>query len=114
MGRAVFADQSGAVDGEQHVEVLHRDVVDQLIVGALEERRVDRHHRLHAFAGHAGRQRHRVLLGDGDIEVTLRVALAEGHQVRAFLHRRGDAGQARVGGGHVAQPLAEHIGVLGP
>src|SRR3546814_1354112 len=33
------------------VEIGHRDVMDQLIVGALEEGRVDRHHRLGALAG---------------------------------------------------------------
>jgi hypothetical protein len=54
VGRAVFAHQAGAVDGEQHVEVLHRHVVDQLVVAALQEGRVDRHHRFGAFAGHAG------------------------------------------------------------
>ncbi len=114
MGRAVFADQAGAVDGEQHVEVLHRDVVDQLVIGALQEGGVDRHHRLGAFAGHAGGEGHRVLLGDGDVEVAQRETLAERHQVGAFLHRRGDPHQARVGGGHVAQPFAEHTGVLRP
>ena len=88
--------------------------MDQLIVGALEEGGVDRHHRLQAFAGHAGSQGDCVLLGDGDVEVAVRIAFAERHQVGAFLHRRGDAGQARVGGGHVAQPLAEDVGVFRP
>src|SRR5690606_41353773 len=53
---------SDLVDGEQHVEVLHGDIVDQLVIGALEEGGVDRHHRLGTFAGHAGRQGHGVLL----------------------------------------------------
>ncbi len=52
-----------------------------------------------------------MLLGDGNVEVALGKALAEGHQIGAFLHRRGDAGQARIDLGHVAQPLAEHVGV---
>src|SRR5690606_22503250 len=69
VGRAVFANQAGAVDGEQHIQMLHHDVVDQLVVSALEEGGVNRYHRLGAFAGHAGGQGHRVLLGDGDVEV---------------------------------------------
>ena len=72
MGRAIGADHAAAVDREQHVEVLDRDVVHQLVVAALQERRIDRDHRLGAFAGHAGGERHRVLLGDGDVEVALR------------------------------------------
>ncbi|MNV13154.1 hypothetical protein D3C71_1037850 [compost metagenome] len=87
--------------------------MDQLVVGALEEGRVDRHHRLDAVAGHAGGQGHRVLLGDGHVEVALGVFLAETHQARAFAHRRGDAQQPGFGGGGIAQPVAEDIGIGG-
>ena len=73
---AVAADQAGAVEREHHRQVLQRDVVDQLVVAALQEGRVDRHHRLQALAGEAGGEGHRVLLGDGDVEVALRKALA--------------------------------------
>ena len=114
MGRAVFAYQAGAIDGEQHIEVLHRHIVNQLVITALQEGGVDRHHRLGAFAGHAGREGHGVLLGNRHIEVTQRETLAERHQVGAFLHRRGNTHQARVGGGHVAQPFAKHPGILRP
>lgn len=112
VSRAVFAYQSGAVDGEQHVEVLYRDVVDQLIVTTLQEGRIDRHHRLAAFAGHTGSQGHCVLFGDGHVEVTLGEAFAERDQVRTFLHRRRDADQPCVSVGHVTDPLAEHAGVF--
>ncbi|RML72640.1 hypothetical protein ALQ91_05472 [Pseudomonas syringae pv. syringae] len=112
VSRAVFAYQSGAVDGEQYVEVLYRDVVDQLIVATLQEGRIDRHHRLAAFAGHTGSQGHCVLFGDGHVEVTLGEAFAERDQVRTFLHRRRDADQPCVSVGHVTDPLAEHAGVF--
>ena len=112
VGRAVFADQAGAVDGEEYVQVLYRDIMDQLIVGALQEGRIDSHHRFGAFAGHAGSEGDGMLFGDGDVEIASREAFAEGDQVRAFLHGRGDADQSGVGLGHVAQPLAEDIGVL--
>ena len=42
VGRAVRADEPGAVDGEAHRQALERDVVDDLVVAALEEGRVDR------------------------------------------------------------------------
>ena len=70
-----------------------RHVVYQLVVAALQEGGIDRHHRFGAFAGHASGQRDRVLFGDGDIEIAVRVFLAETHQARAFAHRRGDAEQ---------------------
>ena len=111
MRGAVRPDYAGAIDGEQYVEVLQRHVVDQLVVGALQEAGVDRHHRLAAFAGHAGGQRHRVLFGDGHVEIACRVFLAEAHQTGAFAHCRSDAQQALVGSRHVAEPVAEHVGV---
>src|SRR5690606_35836154 len=55
----------------------------------------------------------RVLFGDGDVEIAVRVFLAETHQPRAFAHRRGDAEQFGVGGGHVAEPVAEYVGIGG-
>ncbi len=80
MRRTVRPDHAAAVDREQHVQVLDRHVVHQLVVAALQEGRIDRAHRFGALAGHAGGQRHRMLLGDGDVEVALRVLLGEPHQ----------------------------------
>ena len=51
--------------------------MDELVVAALQEGGIDGHHRLDALAGHAGRERHRMLLGDPDIEIALRKALLE-------------------------------------
>jgi hypothetical protein len=109
VGRAVGADQAAAVEREDDRQVLDRDVVDQLVVGALQEGRVDRDHRLHALAGEAGGEGDGVLLGDADVEVALREALVELDHARAFPHRRRDADQALVLLGHVAQPLAEDL-----
>ena len=39
--RPVGADQPGAVHREAHRQILDRDVVDDLVVGALEEGRID-------------------------------------------------------------------------
>ena len=41
MSGAVGADQTGAVDGEAHRQLLDGDVVHHLVVGALQEGRVD-------------------------------------------------------------------------
>src|SRR5678815_5316311 len=96
VGRAVAADQPAAIEREQHRQVLDGDVVDQLVVAALQESGVDRQHRPQAFAGESGGEGHRVLLGDADVEVALREALGVLDHARAFAHRRRDGDQARL------------------
>ena len=111
MGGAIRADHAGTVDGKQHIQVLGCHVVHELVIGALQEGGVDRHHRLGALGGHAGCQGHGMLLGNGDIEIAARIFLGKTHQTRALAHGRGDAHQQRLGGGGIAQPVAEDIGV---
>jgi hypothetical protein len=71
MGGAVGADQPGAVHREAHRQILDRDVVHDLVVGALQEGRIDRAERLHALGREAGGEGHRMLLGDADVEGAL-------------------------------------------
>ena len=111
MRRAVGADDASAIDREHHRQILQHDVVDHLIVRPLQERRIDRHHRLHAFARESCRERDGVLLRDTDVEVALGERLRKAHESRALAHRRGDADQAQIRGRHVAQPVAEHLRV---
>mmetsp|Transcript_85589 Transcript_85589/g.238151 ORF Transcript_85589/g.238151 Transcript_85589/m.238151 type:complete len:669 (-) Transcript_85589:2867-4873(-) len=110
MRRAVGADEAGAVEREQHRQVLDGHVVHELVVGALQEGRVDRDDRLDALAGQARGEGDRMLLGDADIVITLREALVELDHARTLAHRRRDAHEPRVGLGHVAQPVAEDLG----
>jgi hypothetical protein len=86
MGRPVGADQPGAVEREAHRQLLDRHVMDDLVVGALQEGRVDRAERLVALAGEARREGHRMLLGDADIEGAARMGLAEGVEPGARRH----------------------------
>ena len=96
MGLPVIADEPGAVDREAHRQFLDRDVVHDLVVGALQEGRIDRGERLHALGGEAGGEGHRVLLGDADIEAALRESVAEQVEPGARRHRRGDRDDAVV------------------
>ena len=57
MRRAVGADEAGAVEREAHRQALDGDVVHDLIVGALQEGRVDGRERLQALGGEARRRR---------------------------------------------------------
>ena len=111
MGLPVGADQPGAVDREAHRQFLDRDVVHDLVIGALQEGRVDRRERLHALGGEAGGEGHRVLLGDADIEAALREFLAEQVEPGARRHRRRDRDDALVLLGFLDQRFGEDAGV---
>ena len=90
MGRAIGADQPGAVEREAHRQLLDRDVMHDLVIGALQEGRVDRAERLVAFGGEAGGEGHRMLLGDADIEGAAGKLLAERVEPGARRHGGGD------------------------
>ena len=96
MGRAVGADQAGAVEREAHRQALDRDVVHDLVVGALQEGRVDRGERLVALGREPGRERHRMLLGDADVEGAVGKRLAENVDAGAGRHGGGDRDDAVV------------------
>ena len=109
VSRSVSADESGAVYGEQDRQLLHHHVVYDLVVGALQEGGVDGHDRLQALAGHAGGDGNAVLLGNGDVEILVRMFLLEAHQTGTFAHGGGDSYQAFVFLGHVADPVTEDL-----
>ena len=71
VGRAVRADEPRPVDGEADGQVLDRDVVHDLVVGALQEGRVDGAERPEALRREPGGKRDGVLLGDADVEHAL-------------------------------------------
>ena len=91
MGRAVGADQAGTVDREAHRQALDRHVVDDLVIAALQEGRIDRAERLVAFGGKTGGEGHRMLLGDADVEGAVGEGLVENVDAGSRRHRRGDA-----------------------
>ena len=75
MGWAICAHYSGPVDGECDIQMLNADVMDQLIVGALQKGRIDRDDRLHTIAGGARRKCQGMLFRNSHIKVALRVLL---------------------------------------
>ena len=111
MGLAVIANQAGTVDRKAHRQFLDRDIVHDLVEGALQERRIDRGERLHPLGGEAGGEGHRMLLGDADIEAPLRKFVAEQVEPGSRRHRRGDRDDTVVGFGFLDQRFGEHAGV---
>ena len=69
VGRAVVAAQSGAVHAEGDIEVLQRHVVDDHVIGALHESRIDGQERLEPLHGEAAGEKRGVFLGDADVEI---------------------------------------------
>ena len=113
VGRAVGADQAGAVDGEAHRQALDGHVVHHLVVAALQEGRIDGGERLHAVGGQAGGEGHRVLLGDADVEGAVREALGEQVEAGARRHGGGDGDDLVVVLGVLDQLVGEHLAVAG-
>jgi hypothetical protein len=106
----ICADQAGTVQRKHHGQVLQGDVMNQLVIAALQKGRVNRHHRLEAFTGHAGGKSHRMLLGNADVVIAVGKTLVKLDHARAFAHGRRDTHQARVLLSHVAQPAAKDLG----
>jgi hypothetical protein len=67
VGLAVVAHEPCPVDAENDGEILQADVVDDLVEGSLQERRVDADDRLPSLFGHSRRHDDRVLFGDADV-----------------------------------------------
>ena len=107
--RAVAADKTRPIDREQHRQLLQRDVMNQLIVGALQEGRVDRHDGTQSLGSEARGEGNGVLLGDRDIKIAVGKASREFYEPRALAHGRRNGHDARVALGDVAQPLAEDL-----
>ena len=111
MGRAVGADQPRPVDGETHRQALDRNIVHDLVVGPLQEGRVDRGKGLHPLRDQPAGEGHRVLLGDADVETALGKALGEQVEPGARWHRRGDRDDLVVDFRFLDERLGEHLGV---
>ena len=103
MGLAVLADKPAAVDGEDHVQLLQRNVMLEHVVGALQKRRIDRYDRLHALLGKPGCHTDRMALGNAHIKKTLRV------QPGPVLHGSRDGADGIVGGSRLAERLPECV-----
>ncbi len=76
MGRSIGADQTGAIHGETHRQPLDGDVVHDLVIGALQERRIDRRERLEALGRQTCGEGHAMLLGNADVEGAVRETLS--------------------------------------
>src|SRR6185503_12976029 len=106
MRAAIVADDAGAVHREDDRQVLHRDVVQDLVEPALQERRIDRDDRNDALRREARGHRDGVLLADADVDEALRELAEQRQQTGAARHRGGDRDRSLV----ALQDLANRVG----
>ena len=77
MGGAVFAHEPGAVNGEDNRQFHQSHVMDDVVVGTLEKRRVYCHVRDHAVFCEPSSESHRMAFRYPDVECPLGESLAE-------------------------------------
>ena len=106
MGLPVASDQTGPVHGDHHRQVLKTDVMKRLVIGPLEEGRINRKYRLHPAGRQSGCKGHGVFFRDPHIEEPL----------RKIFSKCGKSGPVRHGcrNGHdfviFARDIRKHLG----
>ena len=103
----VWTGDAGAVQHDRHRKLVQRNVHDDLVERAVEERRVDRDDGVQSAHRQAGRRRHRVLLGDADVEEAVGEPLTECAQPGGAGHGRGDCHDVAAFGPVVDQRVGE-------
>ena len=97
----VFGDETCTVHREDDIFMQKVDVMDDLVVAALQEGRINADHRQHPLAGQTGCKGHGMLFGHADIEEALRMGVTEKLQTCAVFHggSNGTEGLVGVSGG---------------
>ena len=108
MTGAVGAGDTSAVEHERHSGFVKRDIHQHLVESTVDEGRVQRDHRMQPAERHPRRRRHRVLLGDTDVEYPARILLGETMQPGRAQHRGGDSDDLRVGIRDLDDLVGEH------
>ena len=111
----VRAGDPRAVQDEDDRQAVQRHVHDRLVEGPLEEGRVDADHRALASHREAGREGHRVLLADADVEDAVRELAGKVEKAGRGGHggRDGDHVGVPRGGRHQRLPEDVRVGQLG-
>ena len=93
MSFSIARHQPGTIHCQNHWEFHQFHIVNQLIVRALQERRIDPDHRQHPLAGQTGRKGYGMLLGHSHIEKALGEFPIEELKPGAVFHSCGNGTQ---------------------
>ena len=110
---AIGADQARTIHGKAHRQALDRHVMHDLVIGALQEGRINGREGPHALARQSGGKGHRVLLGNSYVEASLREFLGKFVEAGARWHRPRDRDDPIIARGLVDQRLGIDAGVTG-
>ncbi len=109
VGRTVFAYKSGAVNGEDYMEILQGDIVYDLVKGPLQECGVDGADWFHPFKGLAGRKSDGVPFGNAYIIKTVGDGALEHVKRSAGGHCGSNGGNGRIFQGHFHKGFSEYL-----
>ena len=104
---SVCRNKTRAVNGKHDILLQQVHVVQDLIVRALQERRIDPDHRQHPLAGQTGRKGYGVLLCHAHVKEPLRRTVRKELQPGAIFHGRGNGADAAVLGRFPRKRLPE-------
>ena len=96
VGRAVGSHEASPVHRQDHRQFLQADVVDDLVVGPLQEGGIDRHDGDESLGGEPRRKGHAVLFGHSHVVEPSGKFAGETVQPRPSAHRRRDGHDLRV------------------
>ena len=111
MGRSVGAHKAGAINGKTDRQTLQGDIMDDLVIGALQKGRIDRAERFHSRRCQSGGKGHAMLFGNTHIEHPLGMSLCKHIETGSRCHRRGDGDDSAVPAGFFGQRVGKYLGV---
>ena len=96
MRAAIRADQPRTVNRKPHRQILDRNIMHNLVIGALQERRIDCTKRAHALRGQSRGEGNAMLFGNANVKGAIRVRGGEFVNAGSAGHRGGDRHNARI------------------
>ena len=113
VGGAIGTDDAGAIHHESDGQILNADIVDELVVGPLQEGAVDGAYGLEPLASHACCHGHSVLFGDTDIEILVGKGLFQQVEPCSSRHGCSDSHHPGILLTDLDQGLAENLAIAG-
>src|SRR5437868_2009832 len=111
MSCPISTDNPGPINGEHNRKTLNCDVVYELVVRALQKRRVNCDDRPHSLSSKAGAKSQCMLLSNTNIKIALRKATLEIDKTGSFPHRWRNGHDPCVLFCFVTYPVAKNLRV---
>ena len=92
------------------MQVQHRHILENHVIGPLQERRINGHHGNHARLGQAPRHGHRMALGNPHIKGPLGIGPLKGRQSGSRRHGGRDGTQASFPSSQLKHGISKRIG----